>query len=174
MIRRPADWIYDNALSNAQIQKYGSAVCFLASRYYDATADAVAIQGRNIALYPNGGYKIHGNARYERWHFYKNNAVWLLMAACVLKGLEVGQDHTSMPDMAIRTVSECAIAWDIWQWRKHYVLSGNAFDYRAGQNRHLFVLPLPTSDRYIGMSGSKIAFVQGMLFTFGTYGFIIN
>ena len=173
-VRKPADWTYENVLSNAQVQKYGSAVCFIASRYYDATADAVVIQGHNQAMHPNGGFKIHGNARYERWHLYKNNAIWLLMVSAVLKGLEVGQKNGTIGQVAKRTIAECAVSWDVWQWRKHYILSGNPMDCSAGQNRHLIVLPIPSGDRYVGMSGSKITFLQGTLLMFGIHGIITN
>ncbi len=172
--KKPFVWAYENVLSNAQVQKYGSAVCFIASRYYDATADAVAIQGHNQAMYPNGGFKIYGGSRYDHWHLYKNNAVWLLMASCVLKGLELGQGHTKVSTIAKRTLGECAIAWDIWQWRKHYILSGHAFDFSKEQNEHLIVLPLPTNDRYIGMSGQGIFLLQSGLMMVGIAEFTLN
>ena len=153
-------------VSNQHVQKYGSALAFMGYVYYDATGDAVIFNHRNE-------YRTYG-ANYNNWHSYKNTARICLIAAASLKGLEVGQNHNSMWTVGKRSLYEAMLAWDVWQWRKHYVMSGNAFDYRESQNQHLFVLPFMGRDRYLGLTGWKIGAFQFTIGTLGIYGFIIN
>lgn len=161
---------YD-VLNNQHFQKYTSAACFWAYAYYDATADAVLFQNRNQMIWGEEYYPIYG-AKYEQWHGYKNYARGFLVTSAVLKGMEIAT-NTDIKYIGMRALSESLIAWDIWQWRKHYVQSGNAFDYSSQSNQHLFVIPFLGNDRYIGMSGGAIGGIQLTIGLLGLYGFII-
>ena len=126
-------------ISNHKVQVYGGMVAYGLFAYQNASADA--------SWFTDKPYGIDKN----KWHYYKNSALFWLIVKAGLSGLEIGQDHATLWQVVKRTGYESLIVWDVWQLRKHYIVSGNALDFREGYNQHLFVLPTPFGDKYIGL-----------------------
>ena len=137
-------------LINRHFQKWTSTVLFVWSRYDDSTADAVRFNPKAK----------HYGADYNKWHGYKNDALIKLCLASGLKGMSIGMGYTTIAKEAKRFIfGEVGVSWIVWQLRKHYVISGNAFDFRKDYNEHLFVLPWFGDDRYVGVSGWKVGMI---------------
>ncbi len=149
-------------LLRKDVQVYGGFAAFTLFSWYNATADAVWFTDK-----PSIGSR-------GEWHKYKNNALLFLVIKAGLAGLEVGSGNSSLWRVLKRSSFEGLMCWDVWQLRKHYVVSGNAFDFRADYNRHLIVIPWIGRDRYIGMRGWQVPMMYGVVGGAGMVGFWRN
>ena len=155
---KDASW---KVLSNEHVQKWGSTALFFASRYYDAMADGV--------IFSENPY----NAKKERWHLYKNKAIFFTMASVGLKGLGVGQDNFTLEETTKRFIfGECPIAWNIWQWKYHHIKYNNAFDYSQEHNSHRYMIPFFDKDRYIKLKPYQMVSIDLISLSSGIYGLI--
>lgn len=108
----------------------------------------------------------------NKWHWYKNNALFWLFVKAGLTGLAVGQEHITLREAIETTAFESELVWTVWQLRKHYIVSGNAFDFREEYNQHLFVIPAPDKDRYIGLKGWQVPTIYTLFTGTGIWGLV--
>ncbi len=158
---KPVKDVSWKVLSNEDFQKWGSTAFFIASRYYDATADAV--------IFSNNPY----GASKKKWHLYKNKALTFTMVSVGLKGLGIGQEHFTFEETIKRFIfGECPIAFNIWQWRYHHINYNNAFDYSIEHNSHRYMIPFFDKDRYIKLKPYQMVTIDLISFGTGIYGLI--
>ena len=152
--------------SNKHVQKYGSTALWIASRYYDAKADACVFAGES---------NIYG-AEKNHWHKYKNTALLCSMASMGLKGIGIGQGNLKPKETAYRFIfSEAPISWLVWQETYRYTRRGKHFDYTPAHNSHRFMIPFFGKDRYLKFkSEDAYLFADLLIFNIGLSGLIKN
>lgn len=153
---RKASW---EVVSYKPVQIQGSTLLFLWSQYCEATADAVNFGG-------------HYGASKDLWHLYKNQSKFALILSMGLKGMAIGQNHSTVSDVGRRLFYECLTAWVIWHWRYRYVKYGTAFETSAYANQHAIYIPNPWTDAYIGLEGAGVLSFDFLRLASGLYGLI--
>lgn len=155
---KDASW---KVLSNKHVQKEGSTLLFLWSQYDEATADAIIFSSGELF-----------DTKRDLWHLYKNQSKFKLMSSIGLKGLSIGQGHTTITETGKRFFFECLTAWVVWHLRYRYVKYGTPFEYSAYANQHAIYLPNPWTDAYIGLKGSEVMMFDLLRLSSGIYGLI--
>lgn len=132
--------------------------------FYDASYDAVFWQiSANRSLnwsIETINQNMHGGSNFYNIHYYKNMA----RLALVLKGYCVGislihiKDGKLDPNRLLRReLGMLPAMMTVWQMRYKYCRYGQAWDTSARHNESRYVIPFPTGDIKIGLSGWQVS-----------------
>ena len=157
------NFIYNGAktvVSNPHVQRYGGMFAYGMFAYRNAE--------ENTLWWLEDPHGLDKNTL----HYRKNSALFWFATSAFLTGLEVGQKHSTLREVLERKGYESELVWTVWQLRKHHIVSGKAFDFRKEYNEHLFVLPGPDKDRYLGLKGWQVPAVYVGFTGTGIWGLI--
>lgn len=153
--------------SNKYFQKYGSCLFFIyAQGVCDAKWDGWNFDNR----YDDG--ITYGIQNYNS-HFYKNIGRTFTAFAFVLKGLSLGQKHSTYTEALIMTISEGFIAWTIWHKVYYKTRYNNYWDTNHAQRIICYPNPLnKLNDAYICMRGNQVFYFDFIRLFIGITGLL--
>jgi len=138
-------------LFNKHFQKYGSFVFYAYGQgICDAKSDGWVFDN----LF---GDELTFGVSDQSWHYYKNLSRIFTITSFALKGLEVGQKHTSFLNSLERFVYESFFVWFLWH--KFYYKSRYNDYWNTSHSQRIIYYPDPfnnLNDAYIGMKGNQV------------------